>query len=362
MEPAHYTDPLEEALSHGSQRVAQVAALVAAMAQVAMQHRALENAKRATDGDEAANAVLGGQERLLRHQTRLAWAPAHDPDWLSEADLLQTAKAWASAVTDAGTDPAAASAQRKCEERMRTLHPYAMARYDRLRNDGMSPLDAMREAAPLFGRSPTVRTGDPGPARRELAADTGQQEHPGEGQAQRNQTDPNAAADNRAEQRGRQIVARLQTRARAAGRPELGPDELALVLEELTNLPSHVIDTLTRQRSNDDGRAHNEENRAAAAERARAADLDTATDLPSTVAVDERTSGLTAAHRDTALADVARAHASTDRTAAQLAAESFPHAASEAVRSASAQTTRRATRVRTQTQTAHETQRPKRNV
>jgi hypothetical protein len=357
MEPAHYTDPLEEALSHGSQRVAQVAALVAAMAQVAMQHRAIENAKRATHGDEAAKDVLGGQERLLRHQTRLAWAPAHDPGWLSGADLLQTAKAWASAVTDAGTDPAAASAQRKCEERMRTLHPYAMARYDRLRNDGMSPLDAMREAAPLFGRSPTVRTGDPGPVRRELAADTGQQEHPGEGQVQGNQTDPNQV-----EQRGRQIAVRLQSRARAAGRPELGPDELALVLEELTNLPGDVIDTLTRQTSDDQDPARSEETRAAAAERARAADLDTATDLPSTLTVDERTTGLTAAHRDTALADAARAHAGTDRTAAQLAAESFPHTASEAVRSASARTTRRATRVRTQTQTAHQTQRPRRTV
>jgi hypothetical protein len=28
---------------------------------------------------------------------------------------------------------------RKCEDRLRKLHSYAMARYDRLRDDGMDP-------------------------------------------------------------------------------------------------------------------------------------------------------------------------------------------------------------------------------
>ena len=41
---------------------------------------------------------------------------------------------------------------RKAEERLRDLHPYAMARYDRLRGDGIGPAEAMREAAPLFAR------------------------------------------------------------------------------------------------------------------------------------------------------------------------------------------------------------------
>ena len=60
-------------------------------------------------------------------------------------------------------DPAAASAIRKSEERLRTLHPFAMARYDRLRSQGASPLDAMREAAPLFGLHPRAsRAGPPG--------------------------------------------------------------------------------------------------------------------------------------------------------------------------------------------------------
>jgi hypothetical protein len=51
-------------------------------------------------------------------------------------------------------EPAAATAMRKSEERLHDLHPYAMARYDQLRADGMSPADAMNEAAPLFARPP----------------------------------------------------------------------------------------------------------------------------------------------------------------------------------------------------------------
>jgi hypothetical protein len=110
-----------------------------------------------------------------------------------------------------------------------------------------------------------------------------------------------------------------------------------MVLEAVTNLPSDVVDTLTHQ-ATDDGPSRNEETRATAAERARAADLNAALDLSSTPEVDERTAGLTAAHRDAAAADAARA--GTDRSAAQLAAESFPHTAAEALGAAARPTTR----------------------
>jgi len=341
MEHGHYTDPLEEALSHGSQRVAQFAALTGAMAQVVLQRRALHNAKNAARNDQRATRILGEQEQLMHQQARLSWAPAHDPQWLASADLLHTGTAWASAACYADTDPAAASAMRKCEDRIRTLHPYAMARYDRLRGDGMSPLDAMRETAPLFSRHPDARVGDPAPARSALAAGTGQDasltaDHARGGAAE---PEPGPDGDERAEQRGRQIIERLQTGARAAGRPELGPDELALVLDAATNLPDDVIHRLTRQAAAE-GRARSEEHRAASAERARAADLDAAIDLAATPA-DEQTIGLAAAHQDTSIADVARARAGADRSAAQLAAQSFPHSAAEVVRSAATAATRR---------------------
>jgi hypothetical protein len=247
MEPAHYSDPLEEALSHGSQRVAQLASLAAAMAQVIIQRRALDQARKAAAGDGQAKQVLDDQERLLRQQARLAWAPAHDAQWLAQAGFTQTARAWASAAAWADTEPAAAAAQRKCEGRLRRLHPYAMARYDRLRHDGLAPLDAMGEAAPLFARAPGVRVGDPVPERFSLRVyatpdpDSAPADVPGE----RPVPDPRAAERAAAEQRGQQIIDRIQARARAGHRPEPGADELAMILEAATNLPEDLIDKLT---------------------------------------------------------------------------------------------------------------------
>ena len=46
---------------------------------------------------------------------------------------------------------------RRCEDRLRVLHPYAMRHYDRLRGERMSPADAMRAAAPFFGYAPHTR-------------------------------------------------------------------------------------------------------------------------------------------------------------------------------------------------------------
>jgi hypothetical protein len=226
---------------------------------------------------------------------------------------------------------------RKCEDHLRALHPYAMARYDRLRANGMSPLDAMRKTAPFFSYSPDARVGDPAPARLALAvstADTAQDASTAD-HAPGNPAGPEPAPDHdqQAEHRGRQIIARLQSGARAAGRPELSADELAMVLEGTTNLPAELIDKLARQAAAE-GSARSEDHRAADAERARAADLDGAIDRAATAAADERTTGLTEAQRATGTADSARAHAGTDRSAAQLAALSFPHSAADGVRAA----------------------------
>jgi hypothetical protein len=292
MEPAHYTDPLEEALSQASQRVAQFASLTGAMAQVIWQRKALYDARQAARDDERAIRVIDEQERLIQRQTRLAWTPAHDPQWLAHADLLQTGRAWSGAASYAESDPAAASAMRKCEERLRTLHPYAMARYDRLRGDGISPLDAMRETVPLFGRSPRARPGDPAPFRHALDLGTGTDatQSADRGPADPAELLPNDDSDNRAEQRGRQIIERLQSSARTVGRAELGPDELAMILEAVTNLPEDMIARLTRNAPGESQPGRENVNAAAA------------------------TSAATA-----------------DRSAAQLAAESFPYNAANAI-------------------------------
>jgi hypothetical protein len=219
-----------------------------------------------------------------------------------------------------------------------------MSRYDGFRADGMSPLDAMHKTAPFFSYSPDVRVGDAAATHPALAAgtaDTGQDASPAADHAPSDPAEPEPGPDRdqQAELRGRQIVARLQAGARAAGRPALGADELAMVLEATTNLPGEMIDRLARQAAAE-GRARSEERRVADAERARAADLDGAIDLAATASADERTIGLTGARRDAGMADSARAHAGADMSAVQLAALSFPHSATDAVRAATARARR----------------------
>ena len=167
-----YPDPLGEALSHSSSRAAQMISLAAAAAEVAARRVALRNARQAAH-DEQVRRALHDAERAARERARVGWAPALDARWLAQSDLLQVAGVWGAAAAYADGDPAAATALRKSEERLRTLHPYAMARYDRLREDGASPLDAMCAAAPLFVRAPHARPGDPCSQRAEIGAGTG---------------------------------------------------------------------------------------------------------------------------------------------------------------------------------------------
>jgi hypothetical protein len=127
MDPSgHYPEPFGEALSNSSQRVAQLTSLVGAAAEVAIRLKAAR-AARQTAQDEQARRVLDEQERTARAQARARWAPAHDARWLAQASLLQAAGTGGAAAPWASTDPAAASAMRKSEERLRTLHPFAMA-------------------------------------------------------------------------------------------------------------------------------------------------------------------------------------------------------------------------------------------
>ena len=273
MDPSgHYPDPFGEALSHSSQRVTQLTSLVAAAAEVAIRLKAVRAARQATQ-DQQARRVLDEQEATARAQARARWAPAHDARWLAQADLLQAAGTWGAAAPWAGTDPAAASAMRKSEQRLRTLHPFAMARYDRLRAEGASPLDAMREAAPLFARHPHARPaytrptlGIEAPVRRCRA------ESPGPPTASSASQTQNQAPTQDAEHRGRRIAERLQAQALYQRGAELSPEELAAALEQATSLPAEVIARLARARS--------EESVAEGAERARAADLGHATSCP----------------------------------------------------------------------------------
>lgn len=327
MDPsAHHPDPFGEGFSHSSQKAAQFISMAGAAYEIAARRKAIRAARDAARTEQQRRA-LQEQERAARADVRARWAPAHDARWLAQADLLQAGGVWGAAAPYADTDPEAASALRKAEGRLRVLHPYAMARYDRLRVEGADPLEAMREAVYMFAREPHARPGQPATTRPGIEAGT-----PGTGSwpdaaeaagASAPQPGPRPDLYQDAEQRGRQIAEQLQARALAERGSRLSPDELATALEASTTLPAEVIARLARARS--------EENIATRAERARAADLDRAAAAASAT---QSTNGLTAARRDAVIADTAGAHASADRTAAQLAAESFPCTTADGIRAA----------------------------
>jgi hypothetical protein len=308
----HYTDPLEDALSQSAQRVAQLASLLGAATEVAVRARALRQA-RATHGE--TDQAIEQYELEARQHARMRWAPAHDRGWLSRADLLQVARVWSAAASYADTDPVAAAAQRKCEERLRELHPYAMARYDRLIRDGMSALDAMQEAAPLFGRSPQARPGEAGAERAALDPRLADDVFAWTGASVPDATagtDPAPSQTEAMEQRGRQIAARLQDRARARGHGELGSEDLAIILEAVTNLPEKIVERIAHPST-----PH---------------DADHAAALSWVSAPGEAAESFTGRYDHVA-------PASASRTAAQITAESFPYAAADFLKTASAKGT-----------------------
>jgi hypothetical protein len=256
MIPEQHPDPFEDVLRQGVQRAIQLASGAVTAAQVYLFHRNTQ-ARAVDERDDHARRALHAQMRAEQQAGRAGWAPALDPAWLREATLFQVARAWSAAMpySDRAVpwyEPAAATAMRKCEEKLRDLHPYAMARYDRLRADGLGPAQAMQEAAPLFARPP--RAHDPPSTPRPMVTD-------GDG--------PD------------------MDRAEAGAGPRTdGPGEV----------PSA-------------GLGLGEQDRAATAERVRAADLDAATDLTATPGIDERTVNLVAAQDAAAIGSAAAGRA-----------------------------------------------------
>lgn len=327
MDPSEvYPELLGQALSNSSQRLAQMGSLLASWAVVEARRK-----ERRSDAEQAQSQreleTLREQERAGYKLAQAGWAPALDRTWLAQADLLGTARAWSAAAAYADADPEANAAVARSEERLRMLHPYAMAWYDRLHAEGAGRFDAMREAVPLFARAPHARPGDPAPGHRSLASSGSPQNATQVVEAHENPRQPGSepAPVTAEEQRGRQIVVRLQARALEERGSALSPDELATVLGATTTLSSDVIARLAR--------GGNQERIAMGAERERAFDLDRAGVAP--IRPDsERAGYLEEAGQEKLAADTATAHAADDRNAVHLAAESYPCTVSDAVRAA----------------------------
>jgi hypothetical protein len=253
MIPEQHPDPFEDVLRQGVQRAIQLASGAVTAAQVYLFHRNTQ-ARAVDERDDHARRALHAQMRAEQQAGRAGWAPALDPAWLREATLFQVARAWSAAMpySDRAVpwyEPAAATAMRKCEEKLRDLHPYAMARYDRLRADGLGPAEAMQEAAPLFARAPRARDSSSTP------------------------------------------------RPMLTARDELGVNRAEAGTGSWTGGPGDVPSA---------GLVVAEQDRATTAERGRPAGLDAATDLTATPGMDERTVNLVAAQDATAAARARR--------------------------------------------------------
>jgi hypothetical protein len=323
---AHHVDPIGEAFSHTSQKAAQFISMAGAAYEIAARRKAIRAAKEVARTQQQLQAA-GEQEKTLREAARARWAPALNAQWLAQADMVQAGRVWGAAAAYADSDPQAAAALRKAEERMRALHPYAMARYDRLRDGGTRPLEAMRDAVDLFAREPHARPGQPAAPRPGIEPGTpgtapwpDARQAPGTGVTE---PAPGPDADQAALQRGQQIAAQMQARALAGRGARLSPDELAVALEATTTLPAEVVACLPR--------IQDEENTAATVGHARAVGADRA--QPAAPARHSAT-GTAGAPGGTAAAATAGAHAPAVRSAAQLAAESFPRTAAEGIQAA----------------------------
>lgn len=250
MDTDSYPDPIQDAASRGLQRAMQVASCAVTATQITI-HQLKTQARAVAERDERARRALHAEIRADKDAARVFWAPALDPRWLRHADLYQTARAWGAAVPYADRsvpwyEPTAATALRKTEDRLRELHPYAMAHYDRLRANGRTPAEAMREAAPLFAREPQPRDAASVPRPALKAAGTAGPEPAADSPAASTDAPGDQPGHEALAERGQQIASDLQQRARSEGREALGEAELRTVLETVTNLPADVINDVAR--------------------------------------------------------------------------------------------------------------------
>jgi hypothetical protein len=317
---ARFDDPFGEAFGRSSQKAAQFVSMAASAYEMAVRRKQVRAAKEAARKEQERRA-LQEQERAAREAARAGWAPAFDRRWSAQADLPLAGRVWCASAPYAGSDPEAASALRRAEERLRVLHPYAMARYDRLRNDGAGLLAAMREAAPLFDRFPQARPGQPGTPRPAIRGGVpGAESQPANVADSAPQPGFRQAPGQDAERQGLRIADQMQARALAQRGARLSPDELATALETTTTLPAEVIARVARDRG--------EENTAARVARARVVGQR----LAEAVSEGQQADGSAEARDQVAANAPAGDKVPMGKSAARLAAESFPLTVSDGIR------------------------------
>ena len=240
-----HPDPFGEASHSVAREAAQFASIIVSLGRVVVK-RKMNRQQLQAARTERERRALKAQQSAERAAARARWAPANDPAWLRNASLLDTAAVWGAAVpyADPSREPSAVSAVQNCEGRLRELHPYAMARYDRLRGDGLSPAEAMAEALPLFRRPPHAYERA---AARRAALGPGDGLTPAWAESGFGPDFMQAEAETERQlRRGRWIVDGMQGRAWQDGRPPLGEAEQISALESMTTLPAEIIPKVIR--------------------------------------------------------------------------------------------------------------------
>lgn len=159
-------DPAHEAGHKIAQMITISAVLstsVAQMAQARAQLRMEEQARRAAAAVEATQAEI--RHRMEEaEQARKEWQQAYaesrerwetmlNPETREGVDLHDTMACWVTAQLWE-EDPLAQRAATTAEERLRNFRPDVMTRYDRLREEGLAPVSAMRQVVDMFDQEP----------------------------------------------------------------------------------------------------------------------------------------------------------------------------------------------------------------
>lgn len=149
--------------SEAGAKVAQAMAVAVQVAEAVLRLRSQKAASR-----EAQAKQLAGAEKAQRtaHYAadRLTWSRTSEPRWLQDASIPDLGRAWGAATGWADTDPAAARAADRVEDRLRVIDPDSMSRYDQARASGGDRMTAMRD---VFAQ----RTGDSAAERRIFVGD-----------------------------------------------------------------------------------------------------------------------------------------------------------------------------------------------
>ena len=140
-----HSELTSDALARAAQTLAVSISVVEALARA--------RAQRAHDrADDAERALVGARAtEALNHSTaRLTWTPAFDDHTLRRLSATEMLQAWEAADQYRNLDPSAARAAELIEQRLRGVHPEAMAVYDDALDQGRTAADAMQQAKQRF--------------------------------------------------------------------------------------------------------------------------------------------------------------------------------------------------------------------